>query len=199
MLERTTTQRLTKVALFAATSLLMVPAFAHPGHEGASFSAGFTHPLFGFDHLLAMIAVGIWAAQSRKSAMWVLPVVFPLMMVVGALLAVSGVQMPLVETGIAGSVAILGLFIAFAVKMPLWAASVVVSLFAMVHGYAHGSELPDNASALAFGAGFVLATGLLHTVGLTFSLVAHKQIAARAMRVVGGCVAAAGVYLFAVV
>lgn len=198
MFHRLITSRIGKTAVFAATALLAVPAFAHPGHDGAGFSAGFMHPLLGIDHLLAMIAVGIWAAQSRKSALWVLPLAFPLMMVAGAALAVTGVNFPGVESGIAGSVAILGLLIAFAVRMPLWVATLVVSLFALVHGHAHGTELPDNASALTYGAGFVLATALLHVTGLAFSLVGDKAVARNTMRVIGAGVAATGLYLFTI-
>jgi urease accessory protein len=198
MFHRLIKNRMGKVALFAAATLFAIPAFAHPGHDGASFSTGFFHPLLGIDHLLAMIAVGIWAAQSRKSAVWVLPVVFPLMMVVGAALAVAGVHFPGVESSIAGSVAILGLLIAFAVKMPLWAATLVVSAFALVHGHAHGTELPANASALTYGAGFVLATALLHVTGLAFSLVGDKVAARNAMRIIGAGVAATGMYLFTI-
>lgn len=196
MLDHLVKNRMVKAGLFAVATLFAIPAFAHPGHDGTSFSTGFFHPLLGVDHLLAMIAVGIWAAQSRKSALWVLPVVFPLMMVAGAALAVAGVHFPGVESSIAASVAILGLLIAFAIKLPLWAATLVVSAFALVHGHAHGTELPVDASALTYGAGFVLATALLHGTGLAFSMMGDKLAMRNTMRVIGAGVAACGMYLF---
>ncbi|WP_211442000.1 HupE/UreJ family protein [Collimonas humicola] len=170
-------------------------ALAHPGHPDAfGFNDGFAHPFSGLDHLLAMLAVGLWAAQNKRSALWVLPLAFPLMMAAGALLALAGVALPGVETGIAVSVAVLGLLIAFAIRMPVWAGAAVVSVFALFHGYAHGSELPHGASALWYGAGFVAATALLHLSGLAIGLAAGQKTAAQAVRVgsiaiaaVGGC------------
>jgi urease accessory protein len=175
--------------------LLCPPAFAHDGFHGTGFGAGFLHPLTGLDHLLAMLAVGIWAAQSRRAAAWVLPVLFPVMMVAGAGAAFAGMRFPAVESGIAASVLILGLFIAFAVRMPLWTASVFVSVFALLHGWAHGNELPANASALVYGAGFVLATALLHAAGLAFGSLFAKQAAQKAIRIAGGMFAAAGLFM----
>jgi urease accessory protein len=184
------------VALLVAGS-----AMAHPGHADSmmttsmSFGSGFSHPFSGLDHLLAMLAVGLWAAQSRRSAMWVLPLAFPLVMIAGALLAFAGLAIPVAETGIAASVAVLGLLIAFAVRMPLWASVGMVSLFALFHGYAHGSELPHGSSALMYGLGFVLATAMLHAAGLGIGLVAGKQMADRMVRVGGFGIAAVGAYL----
>lgn len=179
---------------FAAFSI--APALAHPGHPDAfGFNNGFAHPFSGIDHLLAMLAVGLWAAQNKRSALWVLPLAFPLMMVAGALLAFAGLQMPGVETGIAASVAVLGLLIAFAIRMPLWASAGVVSVFALFHGYAHGSELPHGASALWYGVGFVAATALLHLLGLAIGLVAGQKMAAQAVRLGGLAIAAVGGYL----
>ena len=196
-----------RIALCAGASMMAVlaagSAIAHPGHPdslmsiSASFSAGFSHPFFGVDHLLAMLAVGLWAAQNKHSAIWVLPLVFPSMMVVGALLACAGLSLPVAETGIAASVAVLGLLIAFAVSMPVWAGTVVVSLFALFHGYAHGSELPHGSSVAMYGLGFVLATSLLHAAGLGTGLFAGRQMANRAMRLGGIGIAAAGAYLLA--
>jgi urease accessory protein len=184
------------IAMLAAGS-----AVAHPGHPDSmmtasmSFTAGFSHPFSGIDHLLAMLAVGLWAAQHKRSALWVLPLAFPLAMVAGALLAFAGVQVPAAETGIAASVAVLGLLIAFAIRMPLWGSTLVVSLFAMFHGYAHGSELPHGSSAAMYGLGFVLATALLHVAGLGIGMVAGKQMADRAVRIGGFGIAAVGAYL----
>jgi urease accessory protein len=176
-------------------------AMAHPGHldsvmtASMSFGAGFNHPFSGLDHLLAMLAVGLWAAQNKRSAMWILPLVFPLAMVAGALLAFAGLAIPMAETGIAASVAVLGLLIAFAVRMPLWASISTVSLFALFHGYAHGSELPHGSSAAMYGLGFILATAILHAAGLGIGLIAGKQMADRMVRIGGVGIAAVGAYL----
>lgn len=186
------------ITLLAAGS-----AVAHPGHPDSmmtasmSFAAGFNHPFSGIDHLLAMLAVGLWAAQNKRSALWVLPLAFPLAMVAGALLAFAGLNIPAAETGIAASVAVLGLLIAFAVRLPLWTSTVVVSLFAVFHGYAHGSELPHGSSAAMYGAGFVLATALLHAAGLGIGLFAGKQMADKVVRIGGVGIAAVGAYLLA--
>ncbi|HWW08432.1 HupE/UreJ family protein [Collimonas sp.] len=185
-----------RLSALAIAALGIGSAFAHPGHPDAfGFNDGFIHPFSGIDHLLAMLAVGLWAAQNKRSALWVLPLVFPLTMVLGALLALAGLQLPGVETGIAASVAVLGLLIAFAIRMPVWASAAVVSVFALFHGYAHGSELPHGASALWYGVGFVAATALLHLAGLAIGLVAGQKMAAQAVRVGGLAIAAVGGYL----
>ncbi|ALU91829.1 urease accessory UreJ transmembrane protein [Herbaspirillum rubrisubalbicans M1] len=193
-----------RLGVLAITVLATGVALAHPGHPdstmngSASMAAGFAHPFSGIDHLLAMLAVGVWAAQNKQRALWVLPLAFPLMMVAGALLAFSGVQVPGVETGIAASVAVLGLLIAFAVRMPLWGSTLVVSLFAMFHGYAHGVELPHGSSAALYGTGFIVATALLHAAGLGIGLVAGQKMADRVVRIGGVGIAAVGAYLLAV-
>ncbi|HWW99611.1 HupE/UreJ family protein [Collimonas sp.] len=185
-----------RLSALAIAALGIGSAFAHPGHPDAfGFNDGFAHPFSGLDHLLAMLAVGLWAAQNKRSALWLLLLAFPLMMVAGALLAFAGVALPGVETGIAASVAVLGLLIAFAIRMPLWASATVVSVFAVFHGYAHGSELPHGASALWYGVGFVAATVLLHLSGLTIGLVARQKMASQAVRVGGIAIAAVGGYL----
>ncbi|ADJ66191.1 HupE/UreJ family protein [Herbaspirillum seropedicae] len=192
-----------RLGVLAVTALAAGTALAHPGHPGsamdasASMAAGFAHPFSGIDHLLAMLAVGLWAAQNKQRALWVLPLAFPLMMVAGALLAFAGLQVPAVETGIAASVAVLGLLIAFAVRMPLWGSTLVVSLFAMFHGYAHGAELPHGSSAAMYGAGFIAATALLHAAGLGIGLIAGQQMADRVVRIGGVGIAAVGAYLLA--
>ncbi|MCI1005389.1 MULTISPECIES: HupE/UreJ family protein [unclassified Herbaspirillum] len=192
-----------RLGLLAVAALAAGTAMAHPGHPGStmdastSMAAGFAHPFSGIDHLLAMLAVGLWAAQSKQRALWVLPLAFPLMMVAGALLAFAGLQLPAVETGIAASVAVLGLLIAFAVRLPLWGSTLVVSVFAMFHGYAHGAELPHGSSAALYGAGFIAATALLHAAGLGIGLIAGKQMADRVVRIGGVGIAAVGAYLLA--
>ncbi|WP_034298111.1 HupE/UreJ family protein [Herbaspirillum sp. RV1423] len=198
---RISTKTATRTGALAIAALAAGSALAHPGHPGSmmtasmSFGAGFSHPFSGIDHLLAMLAVGLWAAQNKRSALWVLPLAFPLMMVIGALLALVGLEIPAAETGIAASVAVLGLLIAFAVKMPLWTSTLVVSLFALFHGYAHGSELPHGSSAATYAFGFVLATALLHAAGLTLGLVAGKRMADGVVRLGGVGIAAVGAYL----
>ncbi len=198
---RISTKAALRVGVLLSAALAAGTALAHPGHPDAtmtasmSFAAGFSHPFSGIDHLLAMLAVGLWAAQNKRSAMWVLPLAFPLAMVAGALLAFAGLQIPAAETGIAASVAVLGLLIAFAVRLPLWSSTLVVSLFAMFHGYAHGSELPHGSSAAMYGMGFVLATAILHAAGLGIGLVAGKQMADRVVRFGGFGIAAVGAYL----
>lgn len=202
-MQRISTKTALRTSAFAIAALAAGSALAHPGHPDSmmsasmSFGAGFSHPFSGIDHLLAMLAVGLWAAQNKRSALWVLPLAFPLMMVIGALLAFAGLQIPAAETGIAASVAVLGLLIAFAVKMPLWGSTLVVSLFALFHGYAHGSELPHGSSAAMYGLGFVLATALLHAAGLGLGLFAGKQMADRVVRIGGIGIAAVGAYLLA--
>lgn len=184
-----------RATALAATALAAVPAFAHPGPNHVhGFADGFAHPFAGWDHLLAMMAVGLWAAQHKRSAMWLLPLAFPLMMVVGALLGISGIALPGMEAGIGASVAVLGLLVAFAVRMPVWGSATLVSLFALLHGYAHGVELPKEASPLLYGAGFVAATFLLHMVGLTAGLLGEKATG-KLVRMMGAGIAAAGIFL----
>jgi urease accessory protein len=138
--------------------LLANPASAH-SLGSAGFAAGLAHPLFGLDHLLAMVAVGLWAGRIGGQARWLVPSAFVAAMLLGSLLPVA---VPLVETGVLGSVLILGLLVAWAPKLPLWAPAVVVGLFALAHGQAHGTELGGGAATL----GFLLATAALHGLGL---------------------------------
>lgn len=179
--------------------LLASPAFAHVGAEGlrGGFVAGFEHPVFGPDHVIAMVAVGLWGAFLGAPAIWLLPVVFPLVMAFGGALGVMGVPIPHVETGIALSAVLLGLAVAAAFKPPLWIAAVLVGAFAIFHGHAHGAELPDAANPLAYSAGFVIATGLLHLCGIAFGLLAARPLGAAAVRVAGALIAAGGVYFLA--
>jgi urease accessory protein len=192
------TKPITRLVLLAAAILLASPVFAHTGHDHASgWTAGIVHPLAGVDHLLAMLAVGIWAAQHPQSVRWLLPVLFPAVMAAGALMGMRAIPLIGVEPGIAGSVAVLGLLIAFAVRMPLWGSAIVVSLFALLHGFAHGAELPVGAAPLWYGAGFVVSTLALHLVGLTIGATAARTAAGAALRMVGGAIAVIGAYLLA--
>jgi urease accessory protein len=145
------------------TAAGIAPAAAHTGGEIlGGLASGFEHPLFGSDHLLAMLAVGIWGAQLGGRAVWSLPATFPLIMAVGGLAGMVGIGLPSVETGIALSVLVLGLVIAMAWRPFELAALALIAVFAVFHGYAHGVELPTAADPAAYSAGFVIATGLIH-------------------------------------
>ena len=156
--------------------LILLPstASAHSA-EGTvgGFVSGFGHPLGGLDHIVAMVAVGLWGAFLGRHAMWTLPVVFPVVMAFGGALGVLGVPIPHVEIGIALSGIVLGLMVTFAAKPPIWIAAVIVGFFAIFHGHAHGTELPDAANAITFAAGFVISTGLLHLGGISLGLLAR--------------------------
>jgi urease accessory protein len=134
------------------------------------FISGLVHPVFGLDHVAAMVAVGLWGAQLGNPALWILPVVFPLVMALGGVLGVVGVPVPGVEVGIAISAIALGAMVVFSIRPPLWVAGLLVGLFAIFHGHAHGTELPDAANPIAYAVGFVIATGCLHLVGILFGL-----------------------------
>ncbi|HEV2612649.1 MAG TPA: HupE/UreJ family protein [Noviherbaspirillum sp.] len=175
------------------------PAMAHTGHHANGFAAGFGHPISGLDHLLAMLAVGLWAAQNRRPATWLLPLAFPLAMAAGAAAGIAGWTTTGLEFGIAGSVAMLGLLVAGAVTLPAWAGAVLVSAFAAMHGLAHGNELPSGASPLAYGAGFMLATTLLHAAGLLTAAAAGMGMHHRLVRYIGAGMTAAGAYLLTAV
>jgi len=170
------------------------PASAHGGGDIAGgFAGGFGHPLFGPDHVAAMVAVGLWGAMLGPPAIWLLPIAFPLVMAFGGVLGIVAVQMPRVEVGIAISAIVLGLMIALAVRAPLVVAVAVVSAFAILHGHAHGSELPPGADAIAFSAGFVIATGLLHVGGIGLGLATRRPAGRIAVRIMGAAIAGAGV------
>ena len=169
------------------------PAGAHTG-EGlqGGLVSGLTHPLFGWDHVVAMVAVGLWGAFLGRPAIWILPVVFPVVMALGGALGVRGVPLPAVEAGIALSGVILGLLVALAVKAPLWVAGVIVGAFAVFHGHAHGTELPEAASPYAYALGFVVSTGLLHLAGIALGFLTERPWGAWAVRGVGVGIAAVG-------
>lgn len=180
--------------------LLLAPtlAHAHTGIGGTSgFAHGFEHPLLGLDHLLAMIAVGLWAAQIGGRALWAVPLTFVSVMAVGGSLGLAGVPVPFVEQGIATSVLLLGLLIALAVRMPLAFSIPLVGLFAICHGHAHGAEMPETASGLAYAAGFMLATAALHSVGIGLGIAIQRGTSAPVIRFAGAAIAAAGIYLLA--
>jgi len=183
--------------IVAALALLAgsFPAQAHTGTGLAGgFFAGFVHPLSGPDHLLAMVSVGLWGAFLGRPLVHILPVVFPAMMVGGAMLGMYGAVLPSIEGGIALSVLVLGLCIAFAWKAPAWMAIAVVAFFALFHGYAHGRELPAAADPVGYSTGFVLATGMLHVAGIALGLLQTRPLGVLATRCLGGLIGAAGLY-----
>jgi urease accessory protein len=186
------------MALLILATALLAPAtvFAHnPAGIAGGFASGFLHPLTGIDHILAMVAVGIWGAQLGAPAIWALPVAFPLVMSVGGSLGVRGVFLPGVEIGIAASALLLGFMIFRAARPPLYAAALLVGFFAIFHGYAHGTELPNAANPLAYGVGFVLATGLLHGSGIAIGLLRRWPSGARTLQIVGGGISLTGLFL----
>lgn len=181
-----------------ATALLLSPAlaFAHPGHEHSGLAAGLAHPVFGLDHLLAMLAVGLWAAQQQGRARWAVPLAFVAAMLMGGLLGFAGFELALMETGIAGSVLALGLLVALVIRPALPLAVGVTALFALCHGVAHGLELPALSSAWSYAIGFVIATAALHALGY---VVANRlpTAAAPLVRLAGAASAVTGAWLLA--
>jgi urease accessory protein len=182
-----------------AAILFVSPASAHTGTELiGGFVSGFEHPLFGADHLLAMLAVGIWGAQLGGRAVWTLPATFPLIMALGGLAGILGLYIPQVETGIALSVLGLGLVIAIAWRPFEIVALTLIAVFAIFHGYAHGLELPAAADPAAYSAGFVIATGVIHLAGIGIGLLAGKAFHGWLSRGLGGAIALSGVYFLLV-
>lgn len=177
--------------------LVALPALALAHEESgqaAGFVAGLAHPVSGLDHVLAMVAVGLWGAVLGPPAIWVLPVAFPLMMAVGGMLGLLGLPLPGVEIGIALSAILLGVMVLAELRPPLALAAVIVAFFAVFHGHAHGRELPEGTSALLYSVGFVVATGLLHAAGIALG-VAHRWTAGRQLvRAAGGGIALAGLF-----
>ena len=202
----------TKHAIFAAIlkmkaqrfvmsvlGLIVAPSIAH-AHVGSGVTGGFldgvSHPLTGIDHLCAMIAVGLWAAQTGGRAVWAVPLAFVSVMLVGGEFGRAGVHFPFVETGIALSVLMLGVLIAAAVRLPLAASILIVALFALCHGHAHGAEMPARASALGYAGGFALATALLHVAGIGLGAGIEKIASAKFVRFAGGAIALCGLGLW---
>ena len=174
-------------------ALSVAPALAHEG-EGLTggFLSGLQHPIYGWDHVVAMVAVGLWGAVLGAPALWILPLVFPLVMALGGALGVLGVPMPAVELGIAASGLVLGLMVALWVKAPIWVAAVLVGAFAIFHGHAHGTELPEAANPIAYAVGFVIATGALHVAGIAFGALNGIKGGQWAVRGAGAVIALAG-------
>lgn len=175
--------------------LLAVPAVAHPQNgEAVGFLTGFRHPISGFDHVLAMVAVGLWGAQLGTPAIWLLPVAFPMVMAVGGMLGLMGVPIPGIEYGIALSAIMLGAAVMFEYRPKLGIAAALVGFFAIFHGHAHGTELPPGQSAMLYSIGFVIATGCLHAVGIGIGAVHRWDWGKKALRAAGALVAVGGAF-----
>jgi urease accessory protein len=170
-----------------ALPLLLAPvAQAHVGnHEIGGFLHGLQHPMGGLDHILAMLAVGLWAAQLGGAALWSLPLAFIGVMVFGGVLGMTGVTMPFVEQGILISDLVLGVIVLAATRLPLAISVSIVGALAIFHGYAHGAEMPKGASGLEYAAGFVCSTALLHGIGLGSALLIKKFLQDKFVQVAG--------------
>lgn len=183
-----------RLLLFVLSLAWPATACAHMrGGEALGFTSGLQHPISGLDHVLAMIAVGLWGAQLGAPALWLLPVTFPMVMALGGSLGLMGVTVPGIELGIALSAIALGVAVCCEARPQLWVAALLVGFFAIFHGHAHGTELPPGANGMLYSIGFVIATGTLHATGIGIGL-AHRWSAGRiALRAAGALVALAGV------
>ncbi len=171
------------------------PALAHPQKgEAVGFLTGFRHPISGLDHVLAMVAVGLWGAQLGSPAIWLLPVAFPMVMAFGGMLGLMGVPIPGIEYGIALSAILLGAAVMFEFRPPLGVAAALVGFFAIFHGHAHGTELPPGQSAMLYSIGFVVATGCLHGLGIGIGTVHRWRWGQNLVRFAGGLVAVGGAF-----
>ena len=170
------------------------PTFAHTDVASlqGGFISGFMHPILGLDHVVAMVAVGLWGAFLGKPAIWILPVVFPLVMALGGALGVSGVEIPYIEVGIALSGIVIGLAVLFMFRPPIWIAAIIVGAFAIFHGHAHGTELPNSANPLIYSIGFVTGTGLLHLAGITIGELTRWSWGVMVVRASGAIIALIG-------
>lgn len=187
--------RASAIVLLLAALALPGEAYAHArGGEAAGLLAGLAHPVSGLDHVLAMIAVGLWGAQLGAPAVWLLPVTFPMVMAFGGMLGLMGVALPGIELGIAASAIALGCAVFREARPQPLLAALLVGAFAIFHGNAHGTELPPGGDALLYSVGFVVATGTLHAVGIGFGLVHRWPLGRTALRAAGAGVALAGAF-----
>jgi urease accessory protein len=176
------------------------PALAHTGHGASGFVHGFSHPIGGLDHVLAMVAIGLYAAMLGGRALWLVPAAFLGAMAIGGALGMISYGLPYTETGIAVSVIVLGLAVAFRISLPTLAAMALAGLFAIFHGHAHGAEMPQTVSGYEYAAGFLLATALLHATGIAVGLIAGRLTQRGGWRVAqaaGGAMALTGAVLLA--
>jgi urease accessory protein len=186
--------------VLAAAALLTLAATSAQAHVGigaaAGFAHGFAHPISGLDHVLAMVAVGVFAARLGGRALWLVPLSFVAMMAVGGAVGMAGIGLPLVEIAIGLSIVVLGLCAAGSYRMPVAVAMTVAGIFALFHGYAHGAEMPESLSGLEYAAGFVLATSLLHAAGIAIGLAPRRlgeAFGVPVLRAAGSAIAVAGV------
>ncbi len=183
------------VAFLLLTLLAATPALAHVERgQAAGFFTGLSHPVSGLDHVLAMVAVGLWGAQLGAPAMWLLPVIFPMVMAMGGMIGLLGIPLPFVEVAIALSAVLLGIMVMTEARPPVAAAAVLVGFFAVFHGHAHGTELPAGQSGLLYSMGFVMATGCLHGVGIAIGLIHRWPAGKIALRIAGAGVALGGAF-----
>jgi urease accessory protein len=186
-------RKLTFLAVTATFLALSQTAHAHiQKGEVGGFASGFKHPWSGADHIVAMLAVGIWGAQLGAPAIWLLPVTFPVIMAMGGFMGLVGIPLPGVEIGIALSALLLGAMVCFEIRPKLAVAVILVGIFGLFHGHAHGTELPPGQSGLLYSLGFVIATGTLHAVGITLGLVHHWQAGKFALRGAGAVISVMG-------
>jgi urease accessory protein len=182
----------------SAAAGVLLPTFAY-AHVGAGAAGGFLHgvmhPAMGLDHVCAMVAVGLWAAQLGGRAIWAVPLTFVGVMALGGALGMAGVALPFAEQGIVLSVLMLGVLVAAAIRLPLGVSSTMVALFALCHGHAHGTEMPASLSAMAYASGFLLATATLHLLGILGGLGMQRAAQKRLLPVAGATIALCGVYL----
>ena len=175
--------------------LVATPALAHIERgQAEGFLSGLSHPVSGLDHVLAMVAVGLWGAQLGAPAMWLLPVIFPMVMALGGTLGLIGIPLPFVEIAIALSAVLLGIMVMSEARPPVAVAAIMVGFFAVFHGHAHGTELPAGQSGLLYSMGFVAATGCLHGVGITIGLIHRWPAGKIALRIAGAGVALGGAF-----
>lgn len=182
--------------LVLAGYLIFTPsAYAHVQQgQAVSFMTGLEHPWSGLDHILAMVAVGLWGAQLGNPAIWILPITFPLVMSLGAMMGLVGIPLPGIEIGIAVSAIVLGIMVLGEVRPKLIVAAILVGCFAVFHGHAHGTELPTGQNGLLYSMGFVFATGCLHAIGVGIGLIHRWPLGKLALRGSGGLIAAMGIF-----
>lgn len=184
------------IRLLALIALLLpTAALAHPGHDEAGLMTGLQHPISGLDHIAVMIAVGLWAALAGGRALWLWPATFVCVMLLGGALGMAHVPLPLVEPGILASVVVLGLMVALAIDLPVTAGAALIAVFALFHGHAHGAEVPEAASGVAYLLGFAATTAALHGIGIGFALALRSPRARLVVRFAGAACVAVGVGL----
>jgi urease accessory protein len=197
-MNRFSMRRLGWMAVLAALAIVGGPGVAQ-AHVGVGpvhdLVHGLQHPVSGLDHLCAMLAVGIWAAQLGGRASWAVPLSFISVMMLGGAIAIYGLQLPLVEPGVVMSLVVLGLLIATATRLPLVMSAAVIGSFALVHGYAHGAEVPAESSVITYAIGFILMTAALHAVGIAFGLLTKRLSTPQLQKLAGATIAACGLYL----